>query len=56
MLTIAQVAALLNIHPNTVRVWSNKGLLRAYRLGFRRDRRFRLQDVDAFLGEGAGKR
>ncbi len=52
MLTIAQVAALLHIHPNTVRVWSNKGLIKSYRLGYRRDRRFKLQDVDEFLGSG----
>ncbi len=50
MLTISQVAALLHVHPNTIRAWSNKGLLPSYRLGFRRDRRFRLQDVDTLLG------
>ncbi|MBI2857492.1 MAG: helix-turn-helix domain-containing protein [Chloroflexi bacterium] len=52
MLTIPEVAVLLHVHPNTVRLWSNKGLLRAYRLGFRRDRRFRPEDIDAFLRAG----
>ncbi len=57
MLTVPEVAVLLHVHPNTVRLWSNRGLLRTYRLGFRRDRRFRPEDINAFLrdsGDGNG--
>jgi len=49
MLTIAEVADLLHVHPNSIRNWSNKGLLKAYRIGYRHDRRFRLHDIDEFL-------
>ena len=49
MLTTTEVAQLLRVHPNTVRQWANKGLLRAYRLGTRRDRRFKREDVDSFI-------
>lgn len=49
MLTIAEVATLLHAHPNTVRLWSNCGLLKVYRVGPRRDRRFNREDVDTFL-------
>ena len=49
MLTTTEVAKLLRVHANTVRQWSNKGLLHAYRLGTRGDRRFRREDVDSFL-------
>jgi len=49
MLTVSEVAYLLHVHPNTVRVWSDKGLLRTYRLGFRQDRRYSLADVKSFL-------
>jgi len=49
LLTAAQVADLLNIHVNTVRRWSNKGILETYRIGPRGDRRFRRQDVDKLL-------
>ncbi len=54
MLTIAEVAVRLHVHPNTVRRWSNSGLLRAYRLGYRRDRRFKPEDIDAFLKADGG--
>jgi len=49
MLTVAEVAELVHVHPNTVRQWSNCGLLRCYRIGHRHDRRFKLEDVDTFL-------
>ncbi|OIP26455.1 MAG: DNA-binding protein [Chloroflexi bacterium CG_4_9_14_3_um_filter_45_9] len=49
MLSTAEVARLLRVHTNTVRRWANKGLLSAYRLGPRRDRRFKRRDVDSFL-------
>jgi len=49
LLTTAQVAELLNVHVNTARRWSNKGILEAYRIGSRGDRRFRRRDIDNFL-------
>ncbi len=49
MLTTSEVAHLIGVRPNTVRLWSNKGILKACRIGFRRDRRFRREDVDGFL-------
>ncbi len=51
MLTVSQVARLLNVHPNSVRRWANQGLLRTYRVGRRGDRRFRPEDVASFLAE-----
>jgi excisionase family DNA binding protein len=48
-LTTSQVAILLHVHPNTVRKWVNKGLLSAYRLGPRGDRRFTRDAIEAFL-------
>ena len=49
MLTTREVAQLLNLHVNTVRRWSNQGILRTYRIGPRSDRRFKRQDIDNFL-------
>jgi excisionase family DNA binding protein len=49
MLTTREVAQLLNLHVNTVRRWSDRGILRAYRVGPRGDRRFNQQDITRFL-------
>jgi len=54
MLTTSDVAHLLNVHINTVRRWSNKGILKAYRVGSRGDRRFQHEDVVSFLSQGSG--
>lgn len=51
MLTISDVARLLNVHINTVRRWSNQGVLKAYRIGSRGDRRFQQDDIAIFLAE-----
>ena len=51
LLTVGQVARLLHIHPNTVRRWSNKGILESYRICDRGDRRFRKEDIGLLLFE-----
>ena len=49
MLTTSEVARKLNLHVNTIRRWSNMGVLKTYRIGPRGDRRFKIQDVDELL-------
>lgn len=49
MLTVQEVAHLLYVHANTVRKWSNLGLLKTYRIGRRRDRRFSVEEISHFL-------
>jgi excisionase family DNA binding protein len=51
MLTARQVAQILNVHINTVRRWDVRGVLKAYRVGPRGDRRFSREDVALFLAE-----
>lgn len=48
-LRTSDVAQLLKVHTNTVRRWSNKGLLKAYRIGSRGDRRFKRKDINRLL-------
>ena len=49
MLTVTEVAHLLHVHANTIRLWSKIGVLKAYRIGKRRDYRFNINDVETFL-------
>ena len=51
MLTVREVARLLHVHPNTLRRWSNKGMIRAYRITPRGDRRFKREEIVRFLAE-----
>lgn len=51
MLTTSEVAHFLNVHINTVRRWSNLGILQAYRLGSRGDRRFKREDIISFFSK-----
>jgi excisionase family DNA binding protein len=51
MLTTSEVAHILNVHINTVRRWSNQGVLESYRIGTRGDRRFKREDIDKFFAQ-----
>jgi excisionase family DNA binding protein len=51
MLTIKEVAALLHIHANTVRRWSDRGLIKSYQINSRGDRRFWQKDIAYFLNQ-----
>jgi excisionase family DNA binding protein len=51
MLTVREAASVLHVHENTVRRWSNLGLIRAFRISHRGDRRFRQDEICRFLDE-----
>ena len=51
MLTVREVARLLHIHSNTVRRWSDRGILSACHITPRGDRRFRREDIARYLAE-----
>jgi len=51
MLTVREVAKLLHIHVNTVRRWSDQGIIKSYRITSRGDRRFKREDITVFLAE-----
>jgi len=53
MLTTTEAARYLGVHPNTIRRWETQGLLPAYRLGRRGDRRFSRDEMDSFLARAA---
>jgi excisionase family DNA binding protein len=51
MLTVKEVAGLLNIHPNTLRRWSEQGRIVTYKINSRGDRRFKRSDIEKFLDD-----
>ena len=51
MLTISEACRLLNIHSNTLRRWSARGLIKEYRIGPGCHRRFKAEDVAALIME-----
>ncbi len=51
LMTVGEVARLLHADDNTVRRWSDQGLIKAYRVGRRGDRRFIRHAIIRFLAE-----
>jgi excisionase family DNA binding protein len=56
MLTTSEVARILSVHINTVRRWSNQGILKSYRIGTRGDRRFKREDIVSFFSKDGRSR
>jgi diguanylate cyclase (GGDEF)-like protein len=53
-LPITKAASLLGVHPNTLRTWSDQGRVRCLRVNSRGDRRFLVEDLEAFMREAQG--
>jgi transcriptional repressor of dcmA and dcmR len=49
LLRIKEAAEMLGINPETLRRWDNQGRLQAVRLGKRKDRRYKLEDLQRFI-------
>jgi excisionase family DNA binding protein len=45
LLTLSEASKLLHVSQSTLRRWSNRGIVRTYRIGIRGDRRFRKDDI-----------
>lgn len=49
LITIKEASKILRVHRNTLRRWSDIGLIKAYRIGPRGDRRYRRDEIVQFL-------
>ena len=45
LLSLKEACGLLKVHPNTLRLWDNKGILKAVRFGTRKDRKYKKEDI-----------
>ena len=52
LLNVKEAAEILNVSEMTIRRWTNAGSLRCYRVGGKRERRFKAEDLDRYLGSG----
>lgn len=49
LLTLQEACDMLKVHPNTLRQWDKNGTLPAIRIGTKRIRRYKKQDIINFL-------
>lgn len=49
LLKLKEAAEILNVHPNTLRLWDRKGILVAIRIGEKKARRYHLEDIKKFI-------
>jgi excisionase family DNA binding protein len=51
LLTLTEACEMLKVHPNTLRQWDKNGVLPAIRIGTKRVRRYRKQDIMKFISQ-----
>lgn len=51
LLKLSVASELLNVHPNTLRIWDRKGILKAVRFGVRGDRRYNPEELKKILNK-----
>lgn len=56
LLTVRQAARLLGVHANTVRSWTDAGVLTCLRINSRGDRRYRRNEIEAFIEHAGDQR
>lgn len=49
LLTLGEAAKVLKVHPNTLRLWDKKGVLTAIRIGVKKVRRYKKEDIEKFI-------
>lgn len=49
LISINKAAEILDVHPNTLKRWDKSGRLKSVRLGPRGDRKYVLEDLEAFI-------
>lgn len=50
-LSLSEASRVLHVHENTLKRWGKLGMIKVYRIGPRRDRRFKEEDIAVFFAE-----
>jgi len=48
LITLKEACEILKVHPNTLRQWDEKGILKAIRFGARQDRKYTKEAIMKF--------
>lgn len=51
LLTLKEACEILKVHPNTLRQWDKNGVLKAVRIGVKRIRRYKKEDIEKFISK-----
>jgi len=49
LITLSEASRILKVHPNTLRLWDKNGILPAVRIGEKKVRRYRKEDILKFI-------
>ena len=56
LITLKEASETLKVHPNTLRHWDKKGILVAVRIGERKIRRYRKEDILKLINASSTKK
>lgn len=51
LLTLKETCDILKVHPNTLRQWDKKGVLKAVRIGIKKSLRYRKENIEKFINK-----
>lgn len=49
LLTLREASKILKVHQNTLRLWDKKGILISVRIGIKKVRRYKIEDIEKFI-------
>ena len=54
LITLSEASKILKVHQNTLRNWDKNGILPAVRIGEKKVRRYKKEDIQKFIDQKKG--